>query len=534
MNAAVFASSADNDQDPYACNLNGLSKLEYCPYDDKSLLLLPDGDSVIRGATMAGVFVPAPWATGGQALRTLQQARDFYGPSDFDDMRSAGLNTVVLPIPAGSDWWDVESHTNQLRDYLDLIHNAKLHAILQLVADRHAKTSSSSSSSTTTSRMQDLEITVSRATALGRDDRTVLAVQLPTLPSSGIVANYTGLVAVARLVSTTVPLLIPVPNNGQLAQLTATSALADDPHLYAAMSFEHSSTIADVASSNSLDDRMKMFYHESIACTQRSPIEYAACYKNMPVFVSSGFDLAIDNCAMQQVKDDDNSFVDYGQCTRWTETVDSAWWERHRQSLATRQIAAYERGLGWTFAAWKVWEDDNTPATSTTGKKTSFIEHPAQLLSFKAVTAAGLMPDNFKDHGGRVYTAAACLNPPLTDFVLGDATLAPVPAPPPDCGNGWWNASIQDCTYWIPPPPPPPCPVCDATTACHNSNNNNNTNTTSAVAKMRSIGGHHDGPINKQQVGLAFGAGALITLLLGWVLTRIFGRNNQGYSTIPN
>ena len=123
----------------------------------------------------------------------------------------------------------------------------------------------------------------------------------------------------------------------------------------------------------------------------------------------------------------------------------------------------------WPCVNWhrlnKVWDGSLPHGRSVTTKPGSgTIATPAQLHSFKAVNAAGLFPDlhtyvvGSNDLGDDI---PACLNPPLDDFILGDETLSPVPAPPPDCGNGWWNYTIQDCSYWVPPPPPPPCPVCE-------------------------------------------------------------------------
>jgi hypothetical protein len=226
--------------------------------------------------------------------------------------------------------------------------------------------------------------------------------------------------------------------------------IADDPHVFAALDLGHTGTVADVASSNSADDRMKLFYHESLACVLRAPLEYSSCYQNTKVFVSQGFDLAIDDCVRQQFGD--NTFVDYGQCGRLDETIDSHWWRSHRISFFARQQFSYEQGLGWSFAAWKLYDEDHKSGITST--------RPETLLSLKDVAAAGLVPDGAFGSSSDAIRFA-CLNPPANDFIMGDATLAPVPGPPPDCGNGWWNETIQDCSYWIPPItiPPTPCPT---------------------------------------------------------------------------
>ena len=164
----------------------------------------------------------------------------------------------------------------------------------------------------------------------------------------------------------------------------------------------------------------------------------------MPVYVSSGFDLAIDDCYLSSEK----GFMDYGQCNRFDETIHSGWWERHRQSLASRQLFSYSLGVGWSFTAWKMYDDSSGAADSDK----SIIDVPAKLLCLRDVVDAGLMPSlkSLRKSG------MACLNGPKDDFAMGDETLAPTPSPPPDCGNGWWNSTTLQCDYWVPPPPTPP------------------------------------------------------------------------------
>ena len=133
--------------------------------------------------------------------------------------------------------------------------------------------------------------------------------------------------------------------------------------------------------------------------------------------MSSGFDLSIDNCVLQNT----TGFQDYGQCDRFNETIYSDWWERHRQSFAARQLFALERGLGWSFATWKLYKNDNV----------GVLDSPAKLLSLQDAIAAGIFPNL---NSSPIPASGACLNPPDQDFVLGDDTLAPTMGPPPDCG----------------------------------------------------------------------------------------------------
>jgi hypothetical protein len=150
--------------------------------------------------------------------------------------------------------------------------------------------------------------------------------------------------------------------------------------------------------------------------------------------------------------------------------------------------------------------------------------------------------------------AMACLNPPETDFVLGDATVAPTPGPPPDCWPGWWNATIDDCTYWVPPPTDSPvgCPICeecDESTGSvstfmdqfiHGSNDNateadaplEKTVRTAAAALIRPSSPYRD-ESPAVTTAFAFVAGAVVALLVAsiWSTRR---RRHNGYETIPS
>ena len=200
----------------------------------------------------------------------------------------------------------------------------------------------------------------------------------------------------------------------------------------------------------------------------------------MPVYVSSGFDLAIDNCIYQG----DEDFKDYGQCDRFDETVGSGWWERHRLSLASRQLFAYSKGLGWSFSAWKLFGEDTFDE----------IDVPAKLLCLRDVAAAGLMPP-LESTSDSSELGAACLNGPQPDFVMGDATYAPTPGPH-DCGDGWWNATTEVCDYWIPPPEPPK-------------------------------------PTDYPVLIKGAVAGAVVALFLNWLVTKKMSGRSEGYDTLP-
>ena len=116
----------------------------------------------------------------------------------------------------------------------------------------------------------------------------------------------------------------------------------------------HTKGVSMDASDASLDDRLKMFYHENMACSARSALEFAPCKRSgARAFVGDGFDLAIDDCAYPA-----SERAGYGQCERLDERDDALhnWWKAHTASYAARQVAAYEvdASLGWSFGAWKL------------------------------------------------------------------------------------------------------------------------------------------------------------------------------------
>ena len=438
---SVYTSSPNVDQDVHACDVGGIAVLQ-CPSSAAA-----SSTKVIRAATLAGLFVDAPWATGGRTL-SYDQAREFYAARDFHDMRNLGLNTVQIPFYTS----DFNGGDNQalLSKILSLVHNANLSAVLVLIGN-------------------DTTTIAKAATYAANNSDVVTAL---TLPSGDFIRA-------ARDAAPLLTLMVPIKNEADLVNLNAGTT---DTNIVVALDMNHVTTVADVASSDSLNDRMKLYYHESLACTRRSPLEYTKCFHGIPAFVATGFDLSVDNCVYQDVSD---TFVDYGQCNRFDETENSDWWEAHRKSFAEKQIFSYEKGLGWSFSAWKLYGET----------RVGVMDSPAKLMSLKDVSAAGLLPSI-----DGTSTSLACLNPPASDFVQGDDTLAPSPGPPPDCGNGWWNFDLQACEYWVPPTPAP-------TMACPT-------------------------PLTNTVLAQAAAGGGAVALLLGFVGLRLFGRSG-GYTTLP-
>ena len=462
--SSVYASSNDGSMNPYGCDVNGLATLDGCQSNKKALLK----DDGVRAVTLAGAFVPAMWATDGKVL-SMEQVKHMYSAEEFEEMASLGVNAVQIPVPVDMFVKDDEK-VSTLNHLMNHVNNAGLKAILVLV-DTQDNDAVSTDEEVLTKQIK-------AASTYANSNPSILAIQIPTaLPP---------LIGIVRTISTTLPILIPL-NKGQINTLS----FPPDDYIFAALDVGSATSVADVASSDSIGDRMKMFYHESLVCIDRSPIEYMDCYKDMPVYVSSGFDLGIDDCINVNY---DVDFKDYGQCDRFDETVGSGWWERHRKSLAERKLYTYSKGVGFSFSGWKLYDS----------QESGVIDSPAKLLCLRDVAAAGLLP-SLKTSSKSV--AVSCLNGPQADFELGDATLAPSIGPH-DCGYGWWNETTHKCDYWIPPAPTPfpterptmPCPSCEET---------------STVALVQSAA-----------------AGAAVALFLNWAVRKMIG-GRGGYETLP-
>jgi hypothetical protein len=467
---SVYYSTPGVDKDPMACAVSGIAKLECDATKNTSIA------ATIRAVTLVGAFVPAPWATGGTAL-TLSEAKKYYTADDFADMKKLGLNAVQIPVPL-SDFSHSKSADEKLEflgSLMTLAGEAGLGAVVALVND--------------VENGQDVNAVQAAATFVKTHDNFI-----------ALVVPSTNMIAAARTVSTTLPLMIPATSN-QLPYLSIA-----DPNILVAFDAGHTTSVADIASAKSFDDRNKLYYHEMVACDGRTPIEYSACYRGIPAYVVNGFNVAIDNC----IDKDSVDFVDYGQCGRFDETVNSPWWHAHRQSFAARQLAAYETGAGWTFDAWKLFDEDP--------KRVGVIDTPAKLMTLKNVAAAGLLP-SLTDSSSPAQLA--CLNPPNNDVALGDDTLAPTAGPPPACDGGWWSEEKGKCDYWI---PPTPCPTMAPVKECDGGWWDMESQECNYCPK----------PITTGDQVRAGTIGAAIAIGVGAIVLKIVGtRRRAGYSSVP-
>eukprot|EP00584_Thalassiosira_punctigera_P011470 CAMPEP_0172570188 /NCGR_PEP_ID=MMETSP1067-20121228/126575_1 /TAXON_ID=265564 ORGANISM="Thalassiosira punctigera, Strain Tpunct2005C2" /NCGR_SAMPLE_ID=MMETSP1067 /ASSEMBLY_ACC=CAM_ASM_000444 /LENGTH=563 /DNA_ID=CAMNT_0013362231 /DNA_START=106 /DNA_END=1797 /DNA_ORIENTATION=+ len=457
---AVYQSSSGVNANPYACDVNGLATLKNCQSpSEKSRSLRADGD-IVNAVTLAGAFVYQPWATGGKIL-SMDEVKAFYRSRDFREMASLGVNTVQIPVPCDA-FYESGEVVATISSLLYKADKAGLSAIIVLVAPDIEKEGIA----------EEIVVEhVKSAASFASESSNVIALQLPSSSPS--------LFGAVRSVNDKLSVLVPT-DRGRLNIFS----LPPDSHLFAALDVGAITSVADIASSDSEGDRMKMFYHESVTCIDRSPIEWLECYHDTPVYVTSGFDLAIDDC----VRAGEAGFKDYGQCDRFGETVSSGWWRRHRLSLASRQLFTYSRGLGCSFSAWKLYGDDAADANSEAS-----INIPEKLLCLRDVAAAGLVPQ-LSIVSNSSALGAACLNGPRPDFAMEDEIYTPTLVPH-DCGKGWWNATAGQCDYWVPPP-------------------------------------EEETPIDYRTLVKGAAAGAFVALVLAWVVKKL-SRNDEGYLALP-
>lgn len=239
--ATVYASSSGVDTNPYACDVNGLATLNNCDKSttDTPTSLRSDGD-IVKSVTLAGAFVPVTWATGGKIL-TMDEVKDFYTSKDFRQMVDLGVNTVQIPVPCDAFYDRKSKVVDTVSHLLERADKAGLSAIIVLVM------ADDKEDENITAEMIDKHISL--AAKFASDTSNVIALQLPT-PSPS-------LLSAVRSVSRTLAVLVPT-NVGQINNLS----FPPDSNIFAALDVGATTGVANVASSDSESDRMKMFYRE--------------------------------------------------------------------------------------------------------------------------------------------------------------------------------------------------------------------------------------------------------------------------------
>ena len=295
---SVYKSTPDKEHSPFTCEFDGLAALT-CGTKPRGVR--SDGEP-IRSVTLAGIFVDALWATGGKPL-TLTEMREWYSIKDYDHMKALGLNTVQILVPTAAfvpgDKFGARVST-LMEDMMADISSAGLDIIIALV-----------------STGDEMDAVVAAAKYFS-SKKSVLALTLPSQTN----LDVKSMIDAIHVQAPTLPLFVPM----ELSDLIKYDGEFDS-NVYGSLAMSHSGSVADIASSDSQEDRSKMFYHEAVSCMARTPLEFGDCFQKLPIFVSSGFDLAIDDCVNKGISP---LFNDYGQCDRFEETIDSPWWFRHR------------------------------------------------------------------------------------------------------------------------------------------------------------------------------------------------------------
>ena len=243
--SAVYASSFPGvDNNPFGCDVGGLAMLVDCPSNSNNdrggstrKSIRPDGD-VIRAVTLAGAFISQPWITGGKPVLSMEEVKEFYKSEDFIEMAKLGVNTIQIPVPCDTFFVNGEV-AKTVSHLLVKAANAGLSAIVVLVAPQHE---------------DNIHVEhINSAAIFASESSTVIALQLPTTSSAS-------LVDLVRSKAAKLPILIPT-NKGQLTNLSFPS----DSLVFAALDVDAKSSIADIASADSVSDRLKMFYREYIS-----------------------------------------------------------------------------------------------------------------------------------------------------------------------------------------------------------------------------------------------------------------------------
>jgi hypothetical protein len=133
------------------------------------------------------------------------------------------------------------------------------------------------------------------------------------------------------------------------------------------------------------------------SCADKIPFHYETC-NAVPIMVGE-FSLAVDDCMPFL----NARYEDVGQCDHLQLRIGSKYWEEHTKSFAMRQIATFERELGWSFWTWKLsdWaEEKNAPSS--------------WYWSFRLASQKG-----FIDLHNKSLLSDICLYPPLDDYLVG-------------------------------------------------------------------------------------------------------------------
>jgi len=367
----------------------------------------------LRGVNTGGVFVFEPWITPGltkwsvdiddQYTYSMANKKgspgyvalsnhweNWYNQSDFDLMKSYGLNAVRVPV----GWWywgevsNVKSEPYVVPD-ADIMSNLS-HPISKFVAmakkaglaviiDLHGTPGSQNGLDNSGLRSKDLnpevwgydwiydekQLTdtttilvniakwISFLAQSGMDN--VIALELVNEPwvfsDMSLVRDwYMRTIPAINAVNKELPIFLhDAFRHSEWGWLTNSWPFTNtfmDTHIY------HAFNPDDIASSNPSCDKLKQTIAENIACGYGSMLRYKTC-TSLPTMVGE-WSLATEDC-MGNIRGQDYSvqFHDFGQCKNLQERVGTQWWIEHKRSFGYRQMQMAERELGWFFWTWK-------------------------------------------------------------------------------------------------------------------------------------------------------------------------------------
>jgi len=449
---AVYLSSDSPLTDPGACDSSGGFACLHCdpsPHASALAKALELGDSEIsppvRAVTLAGLYTAtdAPWVLGSADAypsdgTSLQHHwKTFIGAEDFEEMKALGLNAVKLPVPERffiTEPSDIVSSVVSNLVALEAVaatvaqaHAAGLGVLLALEVD-------SSKSSGESAATAAVSASAAGAAATWAVLHNCAGLELPPSnhPELSLAAARTaGGKNLVLLLPDGLPGIVNKANEAPNLSSGSSSALAteaDAGPVFFAHDGGRTTLISDIASATEADDRLKMFYHENTACNWKTDLDFLACRRGAPALLTSGFVLAVDDCALPS----DQRRGNYGQCDNLAVRDSSGWWHRHALSLAAKKVSTYERGgAGWSFGAWKL-SDSQALAVGPYATST---------WSLKGAVSAGLFPkleSPSSSSSSWQEPAEGCLVPTVPDFAMGDATYAPSAEPTPYA--------------WVPPP----------------------------------------------------------------------------------
>mmetsp|Transcript_40347 Transcript_40347/g.48902 ORF Transcript_40347/g.48902 Transcript_40347/m.48902 type:complete len:604 (+) Transcript_40347:132-1943(+) len=366
----------------------------------------------IRAVNVGGLFVLEPWITPGladwdteirdestfslhvsDAASKLNTHRTtFYNEQDFKDMATAGLNAIRLPV----GWWYFVT-ADQAKPFIQpsqkltdadhpitkVIQWAK-DAGLQVLLDLHGAPGSQNGLDNSGVKSMDpqvenwgetwiydennvkltVQINVAMADYLAQIEKNlgldnILGLELVNEPwvfmdMSRVRDFYVQSINAIRAKHADLPIFIHdafrhIEWQWLLKNFPAHNVFFDT-HLY------HAFNTADIASNTVKLDKLKMTAHEDISCRYGSLLRWKSC-TGVPAFTGE-WSLAIDDCMgyIRTSSKNATQFQDFGQCKHLKDRVGDPWWDAHIKSFAMRQIAMFEREIGWAFWTYKLDE----------------------------------------------------------------------------------------------------------------------------------------------------------------------------------